>query len=111
MSFSGFQRALATQVNDISGSQKSLGLGGIIPLTATVTYTLIGSNLSQDQTVTVSGASINDLVIVGPPNLAAGLNVFGFVSAANTVTLRMDNSTAGGITPGALTFNILVLKP
>ena len=110
MSFSGLIRAVSS-ANDISGVQKGQVIGSAIFVQATVTYTLIGSNLSQDQTVTVSGASINDLVVVGAPNLAAGLNVFGFVSAANTVTLRMDNSTAGGVTPGALIFNILVLKP
>lgn len=111
MSFSGFQQALARSVNDLSGSQKSLGLGGIIPVSnVTLTYTAIAANVTQDQTVTVSGASINDIVLVGYPALVAGLGATAFVSAANTVTVRLDNATAGSIIPGALVFNILVIK-
>lgn len=114
MSFSGLVRAVS-QSNDISGIQKGQVLGGVLQATnVTLTYTAIGANLTQDQTATVSGASINDYVIVGAPALTggnAGLEVFAFVSAANTVTVRVNNATAGSITPGALVFNILVLKP
>ena len=112
MSFSGFQRAVAAQVNNFTTAQRSLGTGSIIPVSSTtLTYTSIASNVTQDQTVTVSGASINDIVLVGYPALVAGLGATAFVSAANTVTIRLDNATAGAIVPGALVFNILVLKP
>jgi len=111
MSFTGAFQALSKS-NDISGVQKGLILGTLIAATnQTVTFPLIATNVTNDQTVTVSGASLNDFVLLGPPNLAAGLEVLGFVSAANTVTIRMGNATAGSITPGALIFNILVIKP
>ena len=112
MSFSGFQRALANQVNDISGSQKGLGLGGLLSSQNTLTYTLIATNVTQDQTATISGASLGDFVLAACTTaLVAGLEITAFVSAANTVTVRIGNATAAGITPGALIFNILVLKP
>jgi len=111
MTFSGAFRAF-TQINELSGVQKGYVSGAIIPVpNVTLTYTLIATNVTQDQTTTVSGASINDFVLVGAPALVAGLGVTAFVSAANTVTVRLDNATAGGITPGALVFNILVIKP
>lgn len=112
MSFSGLVRAVS-QSNDISGIQKGQVLGGVIVTTGvTLTFPLIASNVTNDQTTTVSGASLGDFVQVACTTaLAAGLEVFGFVSAANTITVRMGNATAGSITPGALVFNILVLKP
>lgn len=113
MSFTGSFRALSKS-NDLSGTEGNLVRGTLIPVQTTLTYTSIATNVTQDQTVTVSGASINDFVMVGSPALItgnAGLNVTAFVSAANTVTIRITNSTAGSITPGALIFNILVIKP
>lgn len=110
MSFTGSFRALANST-DVSGNQRSVILGTAILTSPTLTYTSIGSNLTQDQTATVSGASLGDIVLVGAPALVAGLTLTAFVSAANTVTVRLHNATGGGITPGALVFNVLVIKP
>ena len=111
MSFTGGLRALSNN-DDLTGTQKGLILGSFTLLQATLTFPLIATNVTNDQTATVSGAALGDLVIVSCTTaLAAGLEVFCFVSAANTVTVRIGNATAGGITPGALVFNILVLKP
>lgn len=111
MSFTGSFRALANST-DVSGNQRSVILGTAILTSPTLTYTSINSNVSQDQTATVSGASLGDIVLVAPTTaLVAGLTLTAFVSAANTVTVRIHNATAGSVTPGALTFNILVLKP
>jgi len=55
-------------------------------------------------------AATGDFVIVAPPgNLTAGLVLCGFVSAANTVTIRIINGTAGAIDPASATFGIAVL--
>lgn len=48
---------------------------------------------------------------MGAPALVAGLTLTAFVSAANTITVRLHNATAGAVVPGALVFNVLVLKP
>jgi len=110
MSFTGSFRALSRS-NELSGIESSLVRGTLVSTAPTLTYTSIGANLTQDQTTTVSGASLGDIVLIGSPNLAAGLYAVGFVSAANTVTVRVANSTAGAIVPGALVFNVLVVKP
>ncbi len=110
MSFTGSFRALANS-NDVSGTQRSVILGTAILTTPTLTYTSIASNVSQDQTTTISGASLGDIVLVGAPALVAGLTLTAFVSAANTITVRLHNATAGAVVPGALVFNVLVVKP
>ena len=110
MSFTGAFRALSN-TNEISGVNKGVILGSCILTQPTLTYTSIGAGLTQDQTTTVSGASLGDIVWLGAPNLAAGYGFYGFVSAANTVTVRVANHTAGSLTPGALVFNVLVIKP
>lgn len=110
MSFTGSFRALANST-DVSGNQRSVILGAAILTTPTLTYTSIASNVSQDQTTTISGASLGDIVLVGAPALVAGLTLTAFVSAANTITVRLHNATAGAVVPGALVFNVLVLKP
>lgn len=112
MSFTNGFLTLGRVSNDLSGSQRGLILGGVTQIQATLTYTEITSNITQNQTATVSGASLGDYVIVACTTaLAAGLEITAFVSAANTVTVRIGNASAGAITPGALLFNILVLKP
>ncbi|MFN7394242.1 MAG: hypothetical protein ACK5U6_17630 [Pseudanabaena sp.] len=111
MSFTGGQRALSN-TNELSGTQRGLILGSLLPLQTTLTFPLIATNVTNDQTATVSGASLGDFVLATPTTaLVAGLELTAFVSAANTVTVRIGNATAAGITPGALVFNILVLKP
>lgn len=111
MSFTGSFRALARS-NDISGVEGSLVKGTLLSLQTTLTFPLIATNVTNDQTATVSGAVLGDFVLAACTTaLVAGLEVFAFVSAANTVTVRMGNATAGSITPGALIFNILVIKP
>lgn len=110
MSFTGSFRALSKS-NDLSGVEQSLVRGTLLSTTATLTYTQITAGLTQDQTATVSGASVGDIVVLGAPNLAAGYMHSGRVSATDTVSVRLANNTAGNLTPGALTFNILVIKP
>jgi hypothetical protein len=58
-------------------------------------------------TVTVQGcfADQNETVEIGAPStIDAGLTWCGFVSANNTVTIRIHNGTGGGITPASLTW-------
>lgn len=111
MSLSAFFTAIATKSSDFSESDKRNRYNALISARATLTYTLIATNTSQDQTLTVAGAAVGDLILVGAPVLVAGLTVTTFVSAANTVTVRLHNATGGGITPGALVFNVALFKP
>lgn len=62
-------------------------------------------------TLTVTGAQTGDSVIVNPSTaLEAGIVVYGYVSAADTVTIVANNPTAGAINPASRTYYVTVLK-
>jgi hypothetical protein len=62
-------------------------------------------------TVTVSGAALGDVVSIGAPNsIPSGVVYFGYVSATNTVTLRMHNGSGGSVDPSEDTFRVYVWK-
>lgn len=61
--------------------------------------------------VTITGAVAGDKVIVTPSTaLEAGIIVYGYVSAVDTVTIVANNPTAGAINPASRTYYTLVLK-
>lgn len=66
---------------------------------------LIAAGASYSKTFTLTGAAQGDRVTVGTVTTAwpvnVGVEVEGFISAANTVTVQYRNVTAGGITPAA----------
>lgn len=86
----------------------------------TLAKTLIGSaslnfpstarELSADLTITVTGATTNDFVIVNPGTSNINSNYTAWVSAANTVTVRFNNYSTGTIDPATATFRVTVLK-
>ncbi len=86
----------------------------------TMAKTLIGSasldfpstatRIGSDLTITVTGATTNDFVIVNPPALSANTCYTAWVSAANTVTVRFNNYSGGTLNPAAGTFRVTVLK-
>lgn len=60
-------------------------------------------------TITVTGAATGDAVALAPPStIDAGLVWAGFVSAANTVTIRLLNTTGGAIDPASATWGCVV---
>lgn len=82
-----------------SGSTISL----VKKATVSVDLASINAGAVVEATVTVSGAAAGDSVVATPPAaIAAGLAVVGaYVSAANTVKLRVLNSTGGAIDEAA----------
>lgn len=84
---------------------------GQVALTATATldFASIAAGAVGTLTTTVTGAATGDFALVSPPgNLTAGLVHSAFVSAANTVTIRIINGTAGAIDPASATWGIAV---
>jgi len=75
--------------------------------TASLDFDLSGAGITcQDLTVTVTGAADGDVVAIGPVNAlasTAGVTMSGFVSAANTVTVRACDVTSGNPNPAAAT--------
>ena len=75
---------------------------GFYKLSATLSPALVAANTTAEQTVTVSGLIVNDVVVVNKPTAQAGLGIVGArVSAANTLAITFSNNTAAGITPTA----------
>ena len=69
--------------------------------TATLDFPNILAGLTADLTVTLRGTIANDVVILGPPStIEAGLTWVGFVSANDTVTIRIMASSATNPAPG-----------
>lgn len=74
-----------------------------VTTTATLTFGTISAGGSITQTVSLAGALANDGVVLGLPaaGLPAGVIAQAWVSATDTVTIRLTNITAGSITPTA----------
>lgn len=108
---------MATTAKGQANGLATLNSSGIVPAvqkmltaTATLDFASIAAGAVGTLTATVTGAATGDFVIVAPPgNLNAGLVVSGFVSAANTVTIRIINGTAGAIDPASSTWGIAVI--
>jgi hypothetical protein len=65
---------------------------------------------SSDMTITVTGAAVGDAVFIGLPAApTAGFIFQGFVSAADTVTIRATNFTAGALNPASATYRVTVV--
>lgn len=78
---------------------------------ATLDFGSISAQTGAELTIAVPGAATGDSVAIAPPAaLEAGLAVFGYVSAANTVTVRCVNATAGAINPASASYRATVLK-
>lgn len=70
--------------------------------TATLSPTAVTANETAEQTFTVAGVNVGDVVFVNKPTAQAGLGIVGArVSAANTVGITFSNNTGSSITPTA----------
>lgn len=83
----------------------------VLTATAALNFASIAAAASEDLTITVAGAAVGDSVSVGLPAApTAGLVFVGFVSAANTVTVRASNITAGAVDAASATYRATVIK-
>jgi hypothetical protein len=86
-------------------------VSNILSATATLDFPSISSNHTETLTITVTGAVAGDSVFLGvPAGLDAGLIFCASVTAANTVTVRMHNSSGGSIDPASGTFRATVIR-
>lgn len=80
-----------------------------ITATGALDFPSIAAATTAELTLTVTGAATGDTVALGPPaTLETGLVATGFVSAADTVTVRLANVTAGAIDPASATWRATV---
>lgn len=84
---------------------------GFLTATAALDFGNILAASSADLTITVTGAAVGDAVILGPPAAPdASLTFLGFVSAADTVTVRAFNIGAVAVDQASMTFRATVLQ-
>lgn len=95
------------RVNTTNGTAVDL----IASATATLDFPSISAGASADLTITVTGATVGDSVHLGLPSApTAGIIFQGFVSAANTVTVRATNITGSPVDPASATYRATVMS-
>jgi hypothetical protein len=85
---------------------------GFLTATKTHDFGSIAHGAQEETTITVTGAAIGDAVFVGAPAaIEANLSWCAYVSAADTVTLRLQNvASSGNTNPASATWRVTVLK-
>jgi hypothetical protein len=95
-----------TGASTASAARTNLGL---LSASATLDFGSIAAQDSAELTITVTGAATGDAVqLAPPPGIEADLTWCGYVSAADTVTVRAVNATAGAIDPASATWGVIV---
>ncbi|UOF78540.1 hypothetical protein [Caudoviricetes sp.] len=84
----------------------------VLRSSATVDFASTAATVcSANAQITVTGAAVNDTVLVGPPATVAQGSMFqGYVSAADTVQIKHCNMSAGAIDPASATYAVAVFK-
>lgn len=78
---------------------------------ATLDFPSIAAGSEAELTVAVAGAAVGSPVVLGPPStIEAGLSWGGYVSAADTVTIRVRNDTAAAIDPASASWSVRVFR-
>jgi len=66
----------------------------------------------ETNTITVTGVAVGDMVLgVALGVDVSGITVTGYVSAANTVSVRMQNESTGTLDLASTTIRVLVGRP
>jgi hypothetical protein len=86
-------------------------VAGMMTGSSTLDFASIAAGATAVQTITVAGAIAGDVVILGPPSgLSPGLVPVGFVSATDTVSIRLHNVTAAPIDPASATWKATAIR-
>jgi len=89
------------------GNISQLGL-----LSLAVIPVAVAAATTAEQTFTVVGLQVSDVVFITKPSGQAGLSIAtARVSALATLAVTYSNTTAGAITPAAETYTMLVARP
>ena len=93
--------ASATSLQIASGATKIREVTN----TAALDFPSLGQGSCSELTITVTGAATGDDVSLGPPaTIEAGFGWSGFVSSANTVTVRLCKHTTSATDPASATW-------
>jgi hypothetical protein len=110
-------RSIVTQLLNAPDFATGLSIGSgstitkVLSSTAALDFGSIAANGIGELTVTVTGALTADTVIMAAPAaLESGFTFSAFVSAANTITVRMHNNTGGAVDPASATWRATVIR-
>ena len=80
-------------------------------LTPSLTPASVGAATVAEQTFTVTGVQLGDVICVDHPSITAGVGPCSArVSALNQVAIAFVNPTAGALTPAAGVYRISVTR-
>jgi hypothetical protein len=89
-------------------------LAKTLTATAALDFPSTSAGDFNNLTVTVTGAATGDVVAIGVPTAAIPVDgrivYWGYVSAANTVTIRFINNADAAVDPGSGTFRVSVIR-
>ena len=107
--------ALAALIGDATArviiDRSSTSGNTFLTATASLDFGSMATMTSAELTITVPGAAVGDAVALGGPAAPnASFQYFGYVSAANTVTVRAFNGSTGTVDPAAATWRATVIK-
>lgn len=88
-------------------------IASALTITSTKDFPSIAANTTAEMTFTITGAVLGDHVIAQPTTagLETGLVWSAYVSAADTVSLRIANVTTSAIDPASRQWKVTVLTP
>ena len=81
-------------------------------LAVPLTPAAVAANTSAEQTFTVNGLQVGDVINVDKPTVQAGLGIINNRAGANTLYIGFSNNTGSPITPTAgEVYAVSVLRP
>lgn len=83
----------------------------VASVTATVDPACLIDAAGASTDVTVTGAALGDFVLVAPKVDVVDVLVDARVTAANVVTIRVQNESGATVNLASSTWNLLVLRP
>ena len=106
--------ASAVVLNVSDRPEQFQSLFTVIQFTFTFDENSIANLASSSSDLTIAGAALGDFVLISPLADLVDTHVFGFVQAANTVTImatNLEEVDASTSLAGNGTWNGLILKP
>ncbi len=106
---------MGRSANQVTRGRMRAG-NGLFTIVAQVAATvdpgsLIDAAGSTIGSITATGAALGDIVLCGPGVDLVGITVTAYVSAANTISVRVQNESGSTVDLASSTWNFMVIRP